>query len=111
MATSREFIPARWETLLQAARQLARARSLDDVVEIVRATARHVTGADGVTFVRCVGDHCEYVAEDAMQPFRAGQRFKVSECVPGWVIRHGEAAIISDIAADDRVSDALYAGT
>ena len=97
--------------LLDAAERLARARSLDEVVDVVRSTARDVTGAQGITFVTCEGEHCHYVAEDAVSPLWKGQRFKLSECISGWVMLHGEAAIVPDIYADPRIPHDLYRET
>ncbi|CAN5146050.1 hypothetical protein BH10PSE13_BH10PSE13_07290 [soil metagenome] len=111
MEASDDYLKDTWAGLFTAAEQLAGARSLDDVVEIVRRTARKITGAEGIAFVRCAGDHCDYVAEDAIEPLWAGQRFNMAECVSGWVMLHGEPAIIPDISADDRVPLALYEKT
>lgn len=97
--------------LLDAAGRLARVRDLNDVVEIVRSAAREIIGADGITFVRAEGDECHYVAEDAIEPLWQGQRFKLAECVSGWVMLHDEPAIIPDITADERVPQAAYSST
>ncbi|MGP4689286.1 PAS domain S-box protein [Agrobacterium pusense] len=97
--------------LLDAADRLARARDLDQVVEIVRSASREIIGADGVTFVRAEGDECHYIAEDAIEPLWQGQRFKLTECVSGWVMLHDEPAIIADILADERVPQAAYSST
>ena len=101
----------RWTPLFAAAERLANARSLDDVVEVVRTAARVIAGAQGITFVRAEGDDCLYVAEDAIEPLWAGQRFPQSACVSGWVMQHGEAAVIPDIFADARVPHHLYQST
>ena len=101
----------RWTPLFAAAERLANARSLDDVVEVVRTAARVIAGAQGITFVRAEGDDCLYVAEDAIEPLWAGQRFPQSACVSGWVMQHGEAAVIPDIFADVRVPHHLYEST
>ncbi|WP_286773015.1 GAF domain-containing protein [Sphingomonas sp. 66-10] len=101
----------RWNALFDAAERLARARALDEVVDVVRKTARNVTDAQGVTFVVREGDHCHYIAEDAIAPLWAGRSFSLSECVPGWVMLHGEPAIIPDVRADPRVPKDFYRGT
>lgn len=100
-----------WRALFDAAERLARARSLDEVVDVVRQTARDVTGAEGITFVTCEGEYCHYVAEDAIRPLWAGQRFKLSECISGWVMLHDEPAIIPDIYADPRIPHDAYRPT
>src|ERR1700761_6005298 len=89
--------------LLAIAERLARARSFDQGVEVVRSAARTIIGAQGITFVRCEGDECAYIAEDAIEPLWEGRRFNLAQCVSGWVMQNGEPAIIPDIYADDRV--------
>ncbi|MFC4594685.1 MULTISPECIES: GAF domain-containing protein [Sphingobium] len=101
----------RWTPLFAAAERLANARSLGDVVEVVRTAARSIAGAQGITVVLGEGDECFYVAEDAIEPLWAGQRFPRSSCVSGWVMTHGKPAIISDISADPRVPYHLYSAT
>ena len=56
------------ELLIDAIQRLALATTLDEVVEIVRVTARRLTGADGATFVLRDGDQCYYVDESAVSP-------------------------------------------
>jgi len=97
--------------LFAIADRLARARSFDGVVEVVRSAARTIIGAEGITFVRCEGDECAYIAEDAIEPLWEGQRFNLAQCVSGWVMQHGEAAVIPDIYADDRVPHDAYLPT
>ena len=100
-----------WTPLFAAAERLANARSLDDVVEVVRSAARSVVGAEGITIVMGEGDLCHYVAEDAIAPLWAGHKFPQSSCISGWVMIHGEPAIIPDISADPRIPHALYEAT
>jgi PAS domain S-box len=104
-------ISAPWPRFFAAAERLAQARSLEDVVEVVRSTARAITGAQGITIVSADGDHCRYVAEDAIAPLWAGQRFKLTQCVSGWVMLNGQAAVIPDIYADPRVPHDSYRST
>ena len=103
--------PRTWTPLFTAAEQLAYARSLDDVVDVVRTTARNVVGAQGITIVLGEGDLCHYVAEDAIAPLWAGQKFPQASCISGWVMSHGQPAIIPDIFADDRIPHELYRET
>ena len=100
-----------WTPLFAAAERLADARSLGDVVEVVRTAARSIAGAQGITVVMGEGEDCLYVAEDAIEPLWAGQRFPRSSCVSGWVMIHGEPAVIPDIFADSRVPHQLYSDT
>jgi GAF domain-containing protein len=97
--------------LFACAERLAHARSFDQVVDVVRSAARSIIGAEGITFVRCEGDECVYIAEDAIEPLWAGRRFNLAGCASGWVMQNGEAAIIPDIYADDRVPHDAYRPT
>jgi GAF domain-containing protein len=81
------------------------------LIDLVRTTARTLIGADGVTFVLRDGDFCYYVEEDALGPLWKGQRFPVSQCVSGWVMTHGEPAVIPDIYEDARVPHDTYRHT
>ena len=100
-----------WAPLFAAAERLAKARSMDDVVEVVRSAARALVGAQGITIVMGEGDYCHYIAEDAIQPLWAGQKFPKTSCISGWVMIHGEPAIIADIFADPRIPHDLYRDT
>jgi PAS domain S-box-containing protein len=99
------------DELFEIAKRLARARSYSQVTDVVRSAIRNFIGAQGITFVRCEGDECAYVAEDAIEPLWEGQRFKLAQCVSGWVMEKGEPAIIPDIYADDRVPHDAYRET
>ncbi|MBA1148521.1 diguanylate cyclase [Ectothiorhodospiraceae bacterium WFHF3C12] len=97
--------------LLETVQELSLARSLPEVMEMVRTSARTLTGADGSTFVLREGDLCYYADEDAISPLWKGQRFPLSQCVSGWVMSHGETCLIEDITADERVPQDVYANT
>ena len=89
--------------LIETIQQLSLARSVEMIQAIVRHTARRLTGADGATFVLRDGDLCHYADEDAIEPLWKGQRFPMSACISGWVMRHREPAMLPDIYADDRI--------
>lgn len=97
--------------LVQAVEKLCAAESLEDVIDIVRETARAISGADGVTFVLRDGAHCHYVEEFAIAPLWKGQRFPLESCISGWAMNHGESAVIPDIYADPRIPHAAYRPT
>jgi hypothetical protein len=78
--------------LVQAVRDFAAARDLDQVVEIVRHAARELVDADGATFVLRDEGQCYYVDEDAIQPLWRGQRFPLDACISGWAMLHSEQA-------------------
>ncbi|MET0241726.1 MAG: ATP-binding protein, partial [Sphingobium sp.] len=91
--------------------QLSHARSLDDVVAILRASARGILDAQGIAVVLRDGNFCHYVAEDSEEPLWQGQRFPAEICVSGWAMRHAETVVIPDISRDARVPQHAYAQT
>jgi signal transduction histidine kinase len=97
--------------LLTAVQDLSLARSLDDVMAIVRTAARELTGADGATFVLRDVDRCYYADEDAIEPLWKGQRFPMSICISGWVMLNKRPVVIEDIYADPRIPAAAYRPT
>ncbi|MCW2841012.1 MAG: diguanylate cyclase [Aeromicrobium sp.] len=52
------------ERLVLAVQELSLARSLQQVQEIVRTTAREIVGSDGATFVLRDDGQCYYADED-----------------------------------------------
>jgi signal transduction histidine kinase/CheY-like chemotaxis protein len=99
---------ARWAGAARAIERIAQARSIDEVVELLRQSARRVVGADGIAVVLRDGDLCHYVAEDAEAPLWAGQRFPAETCVSGWAMTHNETVGIPDVFADPRVPKDAY---
>ena len=86
--------------LVDAVQRLSLARTLDDIMAVVRHAARELTGADGATFVLRDGDKCFYADEEAIAPLWKGQRFPMSTCVSGWTMLNRQVAVIEDIYAD-----------
>ncbi|WP_309737038.1 PAS domain S-box protein [Sphingomonas sp. SORGH_AS_0742] len=97
--------------LIAASVQLAAARSIDDVVDVLRRTARAAIGADGIAVIVRDGALCHYVAEDAIGPLWCGRRFEAGGCVSGLAMRHGATIAIADAQNDDRVPQGLYRDT
>ena len=87
------------------------APDLRGVIRAVRASARELIGADGVTFVLREGDYCHYAEEDAIGPLWKGRRFPMHTCISGWVMKHGESAVIPDIYLDPRIPVEAYRPT
>lgn len=96
---------------LLAAAGLEQARSRDGIIAVVRATARAVCGADGVSFVLREGELCHYVEEDAIGPLWKGQRFPMSACISGWAMNNAQTAVIEDVFADPRIPHDVYRAT
>ena len=59
-------VPDVVDALLTAVTDLSFARDLPRVTEIVRKVARHLSGADGVTFVLKDAGDCYYADEDGV---------------------------------------------
>jgi GAF domain-containing protein len=102
---------ARWKLLSATQDRLAHAQSLEDVIAIVRASARAICSADGVTFALREGDDCHYVDEDAIGTLLKGQKFPMATCISGWAMLNGKTAVIEDIFADDRIRHDVYRKT
>jgi two-component sensor histidine kinase len=94
--------------LLSAVEALARAGSSEEVVDIVRKTARRLIGSDGIALVIRDGEACHYIEEDAIGPLWKGSKFPMSECISGWVMQNGRTAAIPDVFKDDRIPSFLY---
>jgi HD-GYP domain-containing protein (c-di-GMP phosphodiesterase class II) len=97
--------------LVGVVQRLSLARSLEEIERVVGSAARRLIQADGVTFVLREGDQCFYAEEDSIAPLWKGLRFPMRSCVSGWVMLHGEPAVIPDIDADERVPRDAYEPT
>jgi hypothetical protein len=103
--------PAGMEGLVEVVQRLSLARDLLTIQDFVRRAARHLTGADGATFVLRDGDRCFYADEDAIAPLWKGQRFPMSACISGWSMLNRRPAVIEDIYADNRIPHDAYRPT
>jgi GAF domain-containing protein len=99
------------EHLVTVVQMLSLARTLDDVMQIVRRAARRLTGADGATFVLREHDLCYYADEDAIAPLWKGRRFPIDICISGWVMLNRQPAVIEDVYADARIPADVYLPT
>lgn len=97
--------------LTKALAQISRAKSTDDVVATIRASARSLIGCQGIAIVLKEGDLCHYVEEDAIGPLWKGQKFPASACISGWSMINRKTAVIPDISLDDRIPYELYRET
>ncbi len=98
-------------TLNKAITEMARASTVEDVVETLRVTARSLIGCDGIAVIRRDGDLCHYIEEDAVGPLWKGQSFPVTACISGWAMIHRQTVIVPDIVKDDRIPYELYSDT
>ncbi|PXA87776.1 hybrid sensor histidine kinase/response regulator [Nostoc sp. 3335mG] len=100
-----------WARLIAAGERLATARSMKAVVDILRATAREIAGADGIAVVLRDREFCHYAAEDAVGALWTGQRFPMVNCISGWAMMNRQTVMIPDIRLDERIPQAAYAPT
>ncbi|KKW90798.1 histidine kinase [Sphingobium chungbukense] len=105
------LLSSRWTTAASAMALLSETRSLAEVVEILRDSARAAVGADGIAVVLRDGDQCHYYAEDAMEPLWEGMRFPQEACVSGWAMLNRKSAAIPDIRLDPRIPQEAYRQT
>ena len=103
--------PERWLTLVSVVEKLSAAQSLREIIQVVRNTARQLSGADGVTFILRDEGFCHYVEEDAIGPLWKGKRFPLDACISGWCMLNGKTAIIPDIYVDPRIPQDAYRPT
>ena len=104
-----EAYPILDPALARTAEMLAEARSEEEVIDLLRRTARRIAGSDGIAVALREGETCRYVAEDAIEPLWRGSRFPLDACVSGWAMRNDETVVVPDIAADPRVPRPAYA--
>jgi PAS domain S-box-containing protein len=97
--------------VLSASERLVMAGSVDEVVAVLRDTARATVDAEGVAVVLEDRGRCAYVAEDAVSALWQGQSFAADHCISGWVLRHGETAAIRDVRVDPRIPQNAYSPT
>jgi two-component sensor histidine kinase len=97
--------------LLAAVEHLARAGTTEEIVELIRTSARRLIGCDGVAMVLRDGDLCHYIEEDAVGPLWKGRKFAMTDCISGWAMLHKQTAAIPDIAQDARIPVHLYRDT
>lgn len=97
--------------LVAAVQELSLARSLEQIMAVVRRAAREMTGADGATFVLRDGDYCHYADENAIGPLWKGKRFPLETCISGWAMMNAKPAVIGDIYSDPRIPVDAYRPT
>jgi hypothetical protein len=94
--------------VLDAGERLAAATSVDEVVAVLRDTARAAVGAQGISVVLEQEGRCFYAAEDAVSPLWQGQKFAAEQCISGWAMRHRETVTVSDVRLDPRIPQDAY---
>jgi signal transduction histidine kinase/ActR/RegA family two-component response regulator len=97
--------------LVQVVLRLSSCHDLAAVVAVLRAAARELTGADGVTVVLREADQCYYAEENAIGPLWKGRRFPMDACISGWSMLNRQRVAIADIREDPRVPLDAYRPT
>lgn len=97
--------------LIRVVQELSVCREVDAVMGVLRAAARDLTGADGVTIVLRENDLCHYADENAIAPLWKGKRFPMSSCISGWCMMHQQQVVVPDIYDDDRIPHDAYRPT
>ena len=87
------------------------ATSEEEVLEMLRDSARAIALSDGVAVVRRYGDQVAYVGEDAITPLWTGQRFPIHTCISGLAMLARQPILIPDILKDPRVPLNAYLST
>ncbi|MFD1107525.1 ATP-binding protein [Sphingobium olei] len=109
--SEQKALAARWSLAAEAMEALAGARSVDAIISVLRAFARRAVGAEGIAIILRDEDKCHYIAEDAMEPLWAGQRFPMQRCVSGWAMQNHQTVVIPDVFMDARVPVDAYRRT
>ncbi|MBW9087878.1 HD domain-containing protein [Rhizobium wenxiniae] len=91
--------------------KISMARGLEEIMTVVRQSARRLIGADGLAFILRDKNECFYVDEDAIQPLWKGQRFPMEACISGWAMQHSQVVVIDDITKDPRIPQDAYRPT
>lgn len=99
------------ERLLIVMHDLSLARTLEQIMEIVRGAARSLTQADGASFVLQDNGYCYYADEDSISPLWKGQWFPMETCIGGWAIQHRSPAVIPNVFLDERIPWDAYKPT
>jgi diguanylate cyclase (GGDEF)-like protein len=99
------------EYLIHVIQELSLARTLNEIIDIVRFSARKLANSDGATFILRDNGQCYYVDEDAIAPLWKGKRFPMSICIGGWTMNNKKPAIIPHVFEDSRIPFEAYEPT
>jgi len=101
----------RLRILVHAIEKLSVVQSIEQIMVVVRTSARSLVNAVGSTFVLREGEQCYYADEDAIAPLWKGQRFPIGSCISGWAMVNKEPVTIRDIYDDSRIPFEAYKST
>ncbi|QDK38705.1 GAF domain-containing hybrid sensor histidine kinase/response regulator [Bdellovibrio sp. NC01] len=102
---------AEMKRLVSVIQDLSAVKSIEEIMTLVRSSARDLVHADGATFVLRDNGFCFYADEDAISPLWKGQKFPMDSCVSGWSMTHKQSVVIPDIYKDSRIPLEAYKPT
>ena len=88
---------AQLQLLIMVIDEIQSARTVDDLMAIIRGAARRLSGAEGVSIVLRDGDQCHYADEDAILPLWKGRRLPLISCLSGWAMHNRQTAVVPDV--------------
>ena len=94
---------ARLQLLTDAIAQPQSGQTFDSLMGIVRAAARQLSQADGVSIVLRDGGQYHYIDEKSTRPRWPSQTLPLLACVADWVLGSGRTEIVRDVYADERI--------
>ncbi len=97
--------------LVEAIQKLSFCRSLSEIIDIVRISARKIARSDGATFILKEGNLCHYVDEDAIGPLFKGKHFPMQSCIGGLSMIKKDVIVVRDIDNDERIPPNTYSST
>lgn len=102
---------ADFQRLADAITAISGAREAEEIIEIVRRSARGLSGARGIAVIFNDDGFCHYLVEDSESPLWAGRRFPAESCISGWAMIHNRTVVIPDIFEDPRIPHDAYRAT
>lgn len=101
----------RWEVLENTITKLRDCSTAASAIEIVHPVAREIARADGITIVKRIGDHTDYLAEDAIEQLWAGMQFPIDKCLAGRAMTEEQTVLIPDITQVENIPLNVYLAT
>ncbi len=97
--------------LINAVKDLAAARNIKAIQEVIKDSSRKLIDSDGVTLILREADMCYYSDSDAIEPLWKDERFPIDGCISGWAMVNNQQVVIEDIYSDHRINTELYKST
>lgn len=101
----------RWEVLDNVIAQLRNCASATAAIAVVHPIARGLARADGITIVKRIGDHTDYLVEDAIEQLWAGMQFPIDKCLAGRAMTEEHTVQIPDITQVENIPLNVYLAT